>query len=89
MRVYQGCGLFCAMVLLPGIAAGADAGSLLVDPDFGTTFVVALTEGSPAGAASIREHGIVWHPHRKRYYLIADVVPLASSHHPTTSTLRS
>lgn len=84
MRIYRDCCVLCAMVLLSGSAAGADTGSLLVDPDFGTTFLVALTEDSPVGAASIREHAIIWHPDREKYYLIADVVPLASRHHPNT-----
>ena len=45
---------------------------------------VELTARSPVGEASIREHAILWHPKRRQYYLIADVVPLSSPHHPNT-----
>ena len=45
---------------------------------------VELTSHSPVGEASIREHAIVWYPRQRRYYLIADVVPLSSPHHPNT-----
>ncbi len=47
-------------------------------------FRVQLTEDSAVGAASLREHAICWHPQRRKFYLIADVVPLASPHHPNT-----
>ena len=47
-------------------------------------FAVALPADSPLGEASIREHAICWHPKREKFYLVADVVPLASRHHPNT-----
>jgi len=76
--------LLCVIVFFMGNFADADAGEMLVAPDFGTTLAVALTEESPVGPASIREHGVAWHPRRGKYYLLADVVPLASRHHPNT-----
>ncbi len=47
-------------------------------------FKVELTGDSPIGEASIREHAVLWHPVKQKYYLIADVVPLKSHHHPNT-----
>ncbi len=47
-------------------------------------FQVALPAGSPMGEASLREHAVAWHPGKKKFYLVADVVPLASPHHPNT-----
>lgn len=47
-------------------------------------FEIALPAGSPAGEASIREHAVAWHPTRQKFYLLADVVPLAHAHHPNT-----
>jgi len=47
-------------------------------------FEIALPAGSPSGEASIREHAIVWHPLKRKFYLVADVIPLASPHHPNT-----
>lgn len=84
MRIIRECRLFCALALLSGGAASANQGNPLVDPDFGTTFRVALTQDSPVGEASIRKHSAVWHLARKKYCLVADVVPLASHHHPNT-----
>ena len=52
--------------------------------DASKTFHVELAADSPVGEASLREHAIVWHPLRRRFYLVADVVPLASPHHPNT-----
>ncbi len=49
-----------------------------------TSFHVELTETSPLGEASIREHSIVWHPVQRKYYLVADVVLLDSPHHPNS-----
>ncbi len=49
-----------------------------------TTFQVELDEASPLGPASIREHAIAWHPGKRKFYLVADVVPLDSPHHPNT-----
>lgn len=47
-------------------------------------FKVELTSDLPTGEASIREHAIVWHPVKQKFYLIADVVPLKSRFHPNT-----
>jgi len=47
-------------------------------------FEVALPAGAPQGEASLREHAIAWHPGKAKYYLVADIVPLASPHHPNT-----
>ena len=47
-------------------------------------FEISLPPGSPMGEASIREHAIAWHPLKKKYYLIADVIPLSNPHHPNT-----
>lgn len=47
-------------------------------------FEVALPADSPMGEASIREHTIVWHPKKKKFYLVADVVSLSNPHHPNT-----
>tara|TARA_R110002111_G_scaffold117466_2_gene179490 strand:- start:62234 stop:63229 length:996 start_codon:yes stop_codon:yes gene_type:complete len=55
-----------------------------VQCDFSQFFQVALTQNSVTGAASLREHAIVWHPLKKKYYLLADVIPLKSQHHPNT-----
>ncbi len=52
--------------------------------DRSKVFRVELDATSPIGEASIREHSIVWHPLKEKYYLIADVVPLDSPHHPNT-----
>ncbi len=62
----------------------ADRQSGLSMIDRSKVFSVELDEASPMGAASIREHSIVWHPQRKKFYLVADVVPLDSPHHPNT-----
>ncbi|NOY00496.1 MAG: family 43 glycosylhydrolase [Verrucomicrobia bacterium] len=47
-------------------------------------FKVELDKDSPIGEASIREHAIVWHPQKKKYYLLADVIPLSWKLHPNT-----
>jgi len=52
--------------------------------DSAKTFSVSLGSASPIGPASIREHAIAWHPSRRRFYLIADVIPLRHAHHPHT-----
>lgn len=52
--------------------------------DARTTFRIELTANSPVGEASIREHAIAWHPARRKWYLVADVVPLANPNHPNT-----
>ncbi len=52
--------------------------------DKSATFSVELTAASPIGECSIREHCVVWHPVRQRFYLIADVVPLSNPRHPNT-----
>jgi hypothetical protein len=55
-----------------------------IDVDRSASFHVELTAASPTGEASIREHAIAWHPVEKKYYLVADVVPLDNSRHPNT-----
>jgi hypothetical protein len=52
--------------------------------DFDTTYEVALEQNGQRLPSSIREHAITWHPLRQVYYLVADVVPLDSPHHPNT-----
>jgi|GEM_PF-1853546 len=52
--------------------------------DLTKPFEVQLTKDSVIGEASIREHTIVWHPLKKKYYLLADVIPLKSKYHPNT-----
>lgn len=47
-------------------------------------FGIALPANSPVGEASLREHAYAWHPVKRRYYLVADVVPLCNPHHPNT-----
>lgn len=73
----------CTMVGLL-IGAGAPVTSAPIRVDFQTEYRVALPAGSAPGEASIREHAVVWHPGKRKYYLLADVVPLASPHHPNT-----
>ena len=48
------------------------------------TWSVSLPAGSPTGEASIREHAVAWHPGKKVYYLVGDVVLLDNPHHPNT-----
>ncbi len=52
--------------------------------DASRTFKVELSNQAPTGEASIREHSVVWHPQKRKYYLLADVVPLKSHYHPNT-----
>ncbi len=47
-------------------------------------FKVELSGETPTGEASVREHAVVWHPVKQKYYLLADVIPLKSRHHPNT-----
>lgn len=47
-------------------------------------FRLEMSGDSPHGDSSLREHAVVWHPLKKKYYLIADVIPLKSRHHPNT-----
>lgn len=56
----------------------------LVRCDFTKSYIVELNSESESGEASLREHAIVWHPLKKKYYLLADVIPLHSKHHPNT-----
>ncbi|QDU06935.1 family 43 glycosylhydrolase [Gimesia aquarii] len=56
----------------------------IVQCDFTRQFQVQLKKGSAIGEASLREHTIVWYPPNKKYYLLADVIPLSSKHHPNT-----
>ncbi len=69
--------------LLAAIPAGA-ACPWLDRIDQSISYRLALPEHPRWGPCSIREHTVVWHPQRKRFYLLADVVPLASKHHPNT-----
>lgn len=48
------------------------------------TFEIELGPASRTGEASIREHAISWHPEKKKYYLIADVIQLSNENHPNT-----
>lgn len=83
MMMYQIIFPFVAACLIVGpMAVGLAAPP--VDVDRGTSFQVELTAASPTDEASIREHAIAWHPVKKKYYLVADVVPLDSPHHPNT-----
>ena len=52
--------------------------------DARTAYRVELTADSPVGEASIREHAIAWHPAKRKWYLVADVIPLAHPRHPNT-----
>jgi len=52
--------------------------------DFTVSYIVELNAQSQPGESSLREHSIVWHPLKKKYYLLTDVVPLKSKHHPNT-----
>jgi xylan 1,4-beta-xylosidase len=61
---------------------GAQTQPLQFDPAALTS--VSLPADSPIGEASIREHAVAWHPAKGKYYLVADVVPLGSPHHPNT-----
>jgi len=60
------------------------AGEVRVGFDPSKTFNVELLANSPVGEASIREHSIAWHPAKRKYYLVADVVPIDSPRHPNT-----
>lgn len=53
--------------------------------DPATVYEVALPPcaSCPMGA-SLREHAVAWHPDRRRFYLVADLVPLGNPHHPNT-----
>jgi len=55
-----------------------------VNCDFTRPFHVQLTKDTILGEASLREHTIIWHPLKKKYYLLADVISLKSKHHPNT-----
>ncbi len=73
---------FCVCLLFGVAAPGISAPPFTIEQQ--SSFGVELAAESPLGEASIREHSIVWHPVQKKYYLIGDVVPLASHHHPNT-----
>jgi len=64
--------------------AGASRIKAVLKIDPAKRFEVALPAGSPMGEASLREHAVAWHPLKKKFYLVADVVPLDSPHHPNT-----
>ncbi|MCR9234306.1 MAG: hypothetical protein NXI29_25185 [bacterium] len=72
---------FLVLFLLCHATVRADS---LVCCDRSQTYQIALDKESKVGEASLREHTIVWHPAKKKYYLLADVVPLTSQHHPNT-----
>ncbi|MCA9014532.1 MAG: hypothetical protein KDA77_04290 [Planctomycetaceae bacterium] len=55
-----------------------------VNCDFSRSFEVELTQKSVIGEASLREHTIIWHPVKQKYYLLADVISLSSKHHPNS-----
>ncbi len=65
-------------------AAASDTGSEMIVFGAQRHSSVTLPADSPVGQASIREHAIAWHPGKARYYLVADVIPLGSPHHPNT-----
>ena len=71
------------LLALPCLSVSGDL-SGLISFDPAVTYTVELPAGSPVGEASIRENAIVWHPEMKKYYLVADVVPLTNPHHPNT-----
>ena len=68
-------------VIALGLCAAVDAEELFSKAPL---FEIALPPGAPTGAASLREHAVAWHPVRRAYYLIADVVPLENPAHPNT-----
>jgi len=72
----------CFGIAAANLAAVSMAQSVAFDPSI--TYRVELTAHSPVGEASIREHSVAWHPVKRKFYLIADVVPLSSPHHPNT-----
>ena len=72
----------CIVIAVANLAAVSTAQPVAFDSNI--TYRVELTADSPVGEASIREHSVAWHPVRRKYYLIADVVPLSSPHHPNT-----
>ncbi len=74
--------LSCAVGLL--FHQGAMQAAAPIEYDRTRSFQVELAADSIIGEASIREHAIAWHPVKRKYYLVADVVPLASQHHPNT-----
>jgi len=73
-----------AIVCLPLFPATTGLGAPPIEADRGVSFNVELTAAGPMGEASIREHSIAWHPIKKKYYLVADVIPLKSIQHPNT-----
>jgi hypothetical protein len=73
------------LVAVSALCLGAEFNDpTLLRYDTSKTFVVELAAGSSTGEASIREHAVMWHPAKRKYYLIADVVPLSNPHHPNT-----
>lgn len=85
---------FMRVRILPAIVLWMALSSTMTAQDAGTkspfqfdpvvSYRVEFPASSPVGESSIREHAICWHPVRQKYYLVADVVSLASSHHPNT-----
>ena len=76
--------IFSIVFTINFLASASLSAEPLVQCDFSKSFEVQLTKDSPIGEASIREHTIVWHPQKKKYYLLADVIPLAWKLHPNT-----
>lgn len=73
------------LVVVSGWCLRAESSELIpLRYDTSKTFVVELPADAPTGEASIREHAIAWHPAKRKYYLIADVIPLSNPHHPNT-----
>ena len=74
--------LFCIGCFSAAVGASDEKVGVSFNPE--RLFEVSLPAGSPMGEASIREHAIAWHPLKKKFYLIADVIPLSNPHHPNT-----
>ncbi|QDT45647.1 Glycosyl hydrolases family 43 [Gimesia alba] len=72
--------LVALFVLLEGTVC-ADS---FVNYDVSRQYKVELTKRSDMGEASLREHTIVWHPAKRKYYLLTDVISLNSKYHPNT-----
>ena len=70
--------------LLLALGALAPAARCAVAVDTQQDFAIALPPGPNDSGASLRESAVLWYPAQSCYYLVADVVPLDSSHHPNT-----
>lgn len=76
--------LILMFVMILSLFHQSARGESFVESDFTQPLHVQLTKNSAIGEASLREHTIVWHPQKKKYYLLADVILLKSKHHPNT-----